>query len=93
MRDPVGALRRRHGQRLDVDSAGTVHHVRYEDIVRAPVEEVGRFIQFLGQEADEAALKAAGLVASDDRWLASPDEPFTDPARAAISVLETLADG
>jgi transcription-repair coupling factor (superfamily II helicase) len=44
-------------------------------------------------EADEAALKAAGLVASDDRWLASPDEPFADPARAAIGVLETLADG
>ena len=44
-------------------------------------------------ETDRATLEGAGLVASDDRWLASPDEPFADPARAAITVLETLADG
>ena len=44
-------------------------------------------------EADEQALKNAGLVASGDRWLASPDEPFAEPARTAIAILETLADG
>ena len=44
-------------------------------------------------EADEEALQAAGLVASEDRWLANPDEAFDDPARAAIAILETLADG
>ncbi|WP_228242616.1 helicase-related protein [Porphyrobacter sp. GA68] len=43
--------------------------------------------------ADGEALQAAGLVASDDRWLMSPEEPFAEPARAAIAVLETLADG
>ncbi|MHA6316415.1 DEAD/DEAH box helicase [Altererythrobacter sp. CAU 1778] len=41
----------------------------------------------------EEALQAAGLVASDDRWLSTPDEPFAEPARAAIAILETLADG
>ena len=43
-------------------------------------------------EADETALKSAGLVPSDDRWLASSDKPFDQPAQEAIAVLETLAD-
>ncbi|WP_245173750.1 DEAD/DEAH box helicase [Erythrobacter sp. A6_0] len=43
-------------------------------------------------EADEDALEAVGLVASDDRWLASPDKPFAEPARAAISILEALVE-
>jgi transcription-repair coupling factor (superfamily II helicase) len=44
--------------------------------------------------ADEKTLQAAGLVASNDRWLASPDKPiFAEPARAAIAILDALTDG
>ena len=44
-------------------------------------------------QPDEKRLQAVGLVASEDRWLARPEKPYAHPARAAIELLETLADG
>ena len=43
-------------------------------------------------KVNEESLSAAGLNECDGRWLLTPDEPYSEPARAAIEILETLAD-
>ncbi|WP_318656080.1 helicase-related protein [Qipengyuania atrilutea] len=50
-------------------------------------------IAFTPLQEKGAALKAQGLVPSDGRWLAKDGAPFDDPAAAAVSVLEALAEG
>ncbi len=44
-------------------------------------------------KADKAALKAAGLVASEDRWLAREGAPYERPLDAAIELLTDLIEG
>ena len=43
-------------------------------------------------KADKAAMTAAGLIASEERWLAKEGAPYEQPLEAAIELLATLTE-